>query len=1346
MSEVVAMSRCLQCAGELVSNRQGGFVCKYCGTVYHGKIEGYNEEIKELISLRQMREFIKAEEICEELLRTQRENSEAHWQMLLIKYGVVYVEEEGKYKPTFFSYPGSDHHSILKDEHYLSACKYATNDDDLRRYQEKGAELDALLKAFFELMKKEKPYDIFISFKKSEMVLSDGREKMVDTDEYRKAYEIYDYLKDKYNVFFSPVSIGKDTGIEGEKYEPRILKALNTSMVMILVGFSEKNITAQWVQNEWRRYLYQIDKKAKASNSLIYVFEKHMWLPGALANRQMPNIDCYDGKYLEKLERKIQPLVKSSKGLASLISTKKVNTDFHEDEEFGYASSPRVTIGGSQDKVSIKISPTEERDLAEGENRLQRKKWGLAQDDFNNIISRNANCEKAWWGLFKANIKASTDEEVPMQVLKAKKKVFDEIGSVLLKEKASTELGYYIIDLFLQAFNIANVSWAQCETLYNFVVDFLDADRIKQLLKVLGNMCAKYVQEGDTKTAETIYEQATKMFIEEVKTETLAFINFYGTELWQYGQYKLATKYFEILAGQKRNSEIYLKLLSSRLGTTDITSKAVKISVPEESEDSSKKKIAELSNGELLERLVIIDKNEREEAATKGYDVFNVVMPCYKVSFPELEQRAEEIRNGLADGKVANLKDDPIKTALIEKIRLGDSSITKKRIETFLKDNNVLRVFHDEWDAEDTCEVFLDEFGLELEFEVVRTDDGGEAITKKQVIDAIRETQGITREEAKDRVEKEGLYKKNYANEKEAIEVCQKLYKLGCDAKVLKTKTEAIKIPPIESPIYVKVLDMVLFQARNNAKAVPALMTILMSAYKHLEENVLLRDITFKVAETFTEESNFKDGEFWYDELLKIDQTDSEAFWGKVKCETKCANDFEIHQKFGGNKSERKQRQLTQLQSYINAKNSATDEQYDRYLRIFATDFAANTAKEKKAKEEFKERKAVGDVGGTSYYLSNLGKGVLKLISTFICLALIYVEVQIFLNPEKVFSAIHYGWVTAIIAVVATGAFLYAFGSVSAAREAYRKKIDKLTTRGLNKAQTSAILIYFIATLMLIVGAVGMYSASQKTYEISNAEEFALIVRAPGAQKGNFVLTEDIDFEGEEMKYFGKTRFFNGTLDGQGHVVKNFVANGKVKPSDFAERRLPQYCYGLFKVIGAEGEIRNLTFENVLINVTNDAYSISTYTGAFAGINGGLVEKCKLVNSYFVMKEGDKYGPYGDIGYARVGGIVGGLAGDMCDYYTILDFKGLTKGKDDTYIVGHGTIYNCSYDNSNRPEGYFDYAIVFEDGIKYKANSIVGTPTCDHTDGSYYYNNVGSDVNHTEVYHTDDVNVFGEEN
>ena len=67
MSEVVAMSRCLQCAGELVSNRQGGFVCKYCGTVYHGKIEGYNEEIKELISLRQMREFIKAEEICEEL-------------------------------------------------------------------------------------------------------------------------------------------------------------------------------------------------------------------------------------------------------------------------------------------------------------------------------------------------------------------------------------------------------------------------------------------------------------------------------------------------------------------------------------------------------------------------------------------------------------------------------------------------------------------------------------------------------------------------------------------------------------------------------------------------------------------------------------------------------------------------------------------------------------------------------------------------------------------------------------------------------------------------------------------------------------------------------------------------------------------------------------------------------------------------------------------------------------------------------------------------------------------------------------------------------------------------------
>lgn len=1342
MSEMVAMSRCLQCAGELISNRQGGFVCKYCGTTYHGKVEGYNEEIKEIISLRQKREFIEAEEICGELLRKQRENSEAHWQMLLVKYGVVYVEEEGKYKPTFFSYPGSDHNSILKDENYLSACKYATNDDDLRRYQEKGAELDQLLKAFFELMKKEKPYDIFISFKKSETVLSGGRERVVDTDEYRKAYEIYDYLKDKYNVFFSPVSIGKDTGIEGEKYEPRILKALNTSMVMVLVGFSEKNINAQWVQNEWRRYLYQIDKKAKASNSLIYVYEKNMCLPGALANRQMPNIDCYDGKYLEKLEKKIQPLVKSSKGLASLISTKKVNTDFEENEEFGYASSPRVTIGGSSDKgIEIKISPTEERDLAEGENRLQRKKWGLAQDDFNNIIARNANCEKAWWGLFKAHVKASTDEEVPMQVLKAKQKVFDEIASVLLKEKASTEFGYYVIDQFLQAFNISNITWEQCETLYNFIVDFLDAGRIKQLLKVLGNMCAQYVKDGDVKTSERIYAQATKMFIEEVKGETLAFINFYATELWQNGQYKLASKYFEIIAGQKRSSDIYLKLFSARVGTTNIADKSIKISVPEEGEDSSKKKIAELTEAELLERLIVCDKNERDEAATKGYDVYKLVMPTYKIVFPALLDREVELSQS------ATTRDNPLKIALIEEIQKNAPiKPTKKEIDTFLKDNNILGEFHDAFDVEDAVEILNDEYELNLEYEVEKIDDGEEGVTKKQLIEAIRVNKCLTRDEAKDIVESEDLYRKNYTNEKDAIEASQKLYKYGCDAKVVKTKTEAIKVAPLASPIYVKLLDMMLYQVRNNPKGVSSLMTILMSAYKHLEENEMLRDITFKVAETFTEEGKFKEGEFWYDELLKIDQTDSEAFWGKVKCETKCANDFEIYQKFGGNKSERKQRQLTQLQSYINAKNSATNEQYDRYLRIFAADFKADTANEKKAKEEYKEKKAVGDVGGSGYYLGSLGKGALKLIGAFIGLVLMYVEVQMFLNPERVFSVMHYGWVIAIIAVVSALMLLYTYGSVGMANDAMKKERNKLTIRKYNKARASATIINFVAVLILIVGAIGMYSASQKTYEISNAKEFALIVRAPGAQKANFVLTEDIDFEGEEMKYFGKTRFFNGTLDGQGHVVKNFVANGRIKPSDFAERRLPQYGFGLFKVIGAEGEIKNLTFENAIINVTNDSYSISTFTGAFAGVNGGLIENCKLINSYILMSEGDKYGPYGDIGYARVGGIAGALAGDLCDYYEIPEFKGLTKGKDDTYIVGHGALYNCSYDNSTREEACYDYGIIFEDGIKYKVGKIVGTPTCEHTDANYYYGNNSVDVEVTEVVNTETVKVFGEEN
>ncbi|MGM9609414.1 MAG: toll/interleukin-1 receptor domain-containing protein, partial [Eubacteriales bacterium] len=279
-------------------------------------MESYSAELTDITNRRQIREFIKAEELCKALLEKQPESSEANWQALLSSLGVVYVKEKetGASKPTFFSYTYDERTSVLENSYYKNAVRFATG-DDRQYYEEKGKELDRLLKEFFELVAKEDSYDIFISFKQSEQVTTaDGEVRTVETNDCVKAREIYEHLKDKYRVFFSPESIGKDTGILGEKYEPRILKALQTAQAMILLGSKKEYLESQWVENEWKRYLYFMEKGKKNKASLIYIYNQSFaQLPPALQDMQLPSVDMFKADMFKQIDSKLT-FVKSSKG------------------------------------------------------------------------------------------------------------------------------------------------------------------------------------------------------------------------------------------------------------------------------------------------------------------------------------------------------------------------------------------------------------------------------------------------------------------------------------------------------------------------------------------------------------------------------------------------------------------------------------------------------------------------------------------------------------------------------------------------------------------------------------------------------------------------------------------------------------------------------------------------------------------------------------------------------------------------------------------------------------------------------------------------------------------------
>ena len=101
---------CLHCGGDVrLDPRTGIPTCLNCRREYKDTLEDTSYELQEIVKARQQREFLKAEELCEELKKMQPESSEVYWQTLLAELGVVYVKEGNVSKPTFFSF---SYHSL----------------------------------------------------------------------------------------------------------------------------------------------------------------------------------------------------------------------------------------------------------------------------------------------------------------------------------------------------------------------------------------------------------------------------------------------------------------------------------------------------------------------------------------------------------------------------------------------------------------------------------------------------------------------------------------------------------------------------------------------------------------------------------------------------------------------------------------------------------------------------------------------------------------------------------------------------------------------------------------------------------------------------------------------------------------------------------------------------------------------------------------------------------------------------------------------------------------------------------------------------------------------------------
>ena len=256
----MSIFKCKMCGGTIEFNPgETVGVCDSCGTKQ--TLPTTNDEIitnlhNRANTLRLKCEFDKAEEIYNKILEKNPDDAEAHWGIILCKYGIEYVEDPKTYNrvPTCHR---TSFDAILADEDYKAAL---ANGDGAQRelYEEEAKKIDRIQKDILSIVHNEKPFDVFICYKETDENGNRTQDSVIANDIYHQL------TQEGFKVFYAAITLEDKVG---QEYEPYIFAALNSAKVMLVVGSKPEYFTAVWVKNEWSRFLKLI--KTDRSKLLI---------------------------------------------------------------------------------------------------------------------------------------------------------------------------------------------------------------------------------------------------------------------------------------------------------------------------------------------------------------------------------------------------------------------------------------------------------------------------------------------------------------------------------------------------------------------------------------------------------------------------------------------------------------------------------------------------------------------------------------------------------------------------------------------------------------------------------------------------------------------------------------------------------------------------------------------------------------------------------------------------------------------------------------------------------------------------------------------------------------------
>ena len=183
--------------------------------------------------LRRLCEFDKAVSAYEAILGEDNTESEAHWGVVLSRYGIEYVEDPGSGEriPTCHR---TQMESALLDADYLMALEHAPDAGARTHYQEQGKQIAEIQRDILAVSAQEGLYDVFVCYKES----TEGGSRTPDSV---LAQEIHQHLTEKgVRVFYARISLEEHAG---QKYEPYIYGALTSARLMVVVGTKAPNAT-----------------------------------------------------------------------------------------------------------------------------------------------------------------------------------------------------------------------------------------------------------------------------------------------------------------------------------------------------------------------------------------------------------------------------------------------------------------------------------------------------------------------------------------------------------------------------------------------------------------------------------------------------------------------------------------------------------------------------------------------------------------------------------------------------------------------------------------------------------------------------------------------------------------------------------------------------------------------------------------------------------------------------------------------------------------------------------------------------------------------------------------------